>query len=186
MNSAMQSYTKRLEGALQLLPQENIGLFFNEVLSVWKRNGQIFICGNGGSAANAVHLSSDLLLGTVKNQRKRIRAQALSANQAVMTSLANDLSYEQVFSEQLGLLANVGDMLIVLSGSGNSKNVLNALKKAKEMNVVSAAILGYSGGAALAMADIPIHVPVNDMQISEDIQLIVGHALMQWLAEGMR
>ncbi|MFA5160396.1 MAG: SIS domain-containing protein [Candidatus Omnitrophota bacterium] len=183
MNMPMESYSSRLVEALRLLPQKNIKLFFNEVLSVWRKNGQIFICGNGGSAANALHISNDLFYGIAKNQGKGIKIHALTANQPVVTCLANDISYGEVFSIQLDLLANSGDMLIALSGSGNSTNILSALKKAKEMKIFSVAILGYSGGAALKMADIPIHVPVHDMQISEDLQMIIGHALAQWLNE---
>ncbi len=183
MKTPMETYSDRLAEALRLLPQKKIDLFFNEVLSVWRKNGQVFICGNGGSAANAMHLSNDLFYGAAKGKGRGIRAHALTANQPLVTCLANDLSYGEVFSLQLELLADPGDLLIVLSGSGNSPNVLNALKKAKEMKLSSVALLGYSGGAALEMADISVHVPVHDMQISEDMQLIIGHALMQWLHE---
>jgi len=179
----MAEYSRRLGKALRLLPQKNITLFFHEVLTVWQKNGQIFICGNGGSAANAMHLSNDLFYGIAKDKGRGIRAQALPANQPLMTALANDVSYEDIFSAQLDVLASEGDMLIALSGSGNSRNILNALKKAQKMNMSSVAILGYTGGAALGLADIPIHVPVQDMQIAEDIQMIIGHGLMQWLYE---
>ena len=179
----MKNYAPRLTAALLLLPQEKIGLLFNKVLSVWRKNKQIFICGNGGSAANAMHIANDLFYGVARGKGRGIKVHALAANQPIMTCLANDISYGEVFSAQLELLADPGDMLIALSGSGNSTNILNVLKKAKKMKVSSVAILGYSGGAALAMADIPIHVPVNDMQLSEDIQMIVGHSLMQWLLE---
>ncbi len=177
------NYSGRLAQAFQLVPHKNLDLFFDKVLAVWKKNGHVFICGNGGSAANAMHIANDLFYGIAKGNGKGIRVHALTSNQPVMTCLANDVSYEEVFSAQLDLLANPGDMLIVLSGSGNSPNILSVLRKAKEMKVSSVAILGFSGGAALEMADIPIHVPVHDMQISEDIQMIIGHTLMQWLCE---
>ena len=179
----MKTYIQNLTAALEKIPQKPIDSFFNDVLSLWKLNRQIFICDNGGSAANALHIANDLFYGIAKKGGKGIRVQALSANQPVMTCLANDISYEEIFSAQLNVLASAGDLLIVLSGSGNSPNILSVLKKAKEMTVKSVAILGYSGGKALALADHPIHVPVNDMQIAEDLQLIIGHALMQWLYE---
>ena len=106
---------------------------------------------------------------------------ALSANPAVMTCLANDVGYEHVFSEQLAVQAEAGDLLIVLSGSGNSPNILCALEKAKVMGVKSYAVLGFAGGKSKQLADVAIHFPVDDMQIAEDMQLIVGHMLMQWL-----
>ena len=183
MITSIESYSEKLRQALHLLPNQAISLFFDKVLSLWQTNGQIFICGNGGSAANALHLSNDLFFGVAKNRGRGIRAHALPSNQPVMTCLSNDLSYGEVFSSQLDLLANPGDILIVLSGSGNSTNILNVLKKAKELKVTSVAILGYAGGSALELADIPIHVPVHDMQISEDLQMVIGHSLMQWLRE---
>jgi len=100
-----------------------------------------------------------------------------------MTCLANDVGYDYIYSEQLAVLANEGDLLVALSGSGNSPNVLKVLEQAKIMKVKSYAILGYTGGKAKAMADVGVHFSVNDMQIAEDLQLVVGHMLMQWLCE---
>ena len=93
------------------------------------------------------------------------------------------MGYECVFSYQLAVQAQEGDVLLVLSGSGNSPNILNALKKGREVGMKSYAILGYSGGKAKALADVPIHFPIDDMQISEDAQLIVAHMIMQWLRD---
>lgn len=143
---------------------------------------QLFLCGNGGSAANAIHLANDYLFGIAKDGGSPLRVTALPANQSVMTCLANDISYDEVFSIQLDAFASEGDILIALSGSGNSPNIVNAIKKAKEKGVKSYAILGYSGGQCLNLADVPIHFPIEDMQISEDLQIMVGHMIMQKLA----
>lgn len=183
MTSFVEHYNGRVANSLQLLPQAQIDLLFREVLSVWQRDAQVFICGNGGSAANALHIANDLFYGVAKGHGKGLRIHALSANQSIVTCFANDISYEEIFSQQLDVLANPGDLLIVLSGSGNSPNILKALETAKRLQVRSGAIVGFSGGAALALADLPVHVPVHDMQIAEDLQLILGHALMQWLRE---
>ena len=110
-----------------------------------------------------------------------LRVIALPANAAVLTCLANDEGYDTVFSTQLAVLACKGDVLLAFSGSGNSPNILRVLEQAREMGVKSYAILGYTGGKAKAMVDDPIHFAVDDMQISEDMQLVVGHMLMQWL-----
>jgi D-sedoheptulose 7-phosphate isomerase len=99
----------------------------------------------------------------------------------VLTCLANDLGYESIFSEQLAVQAQAGDLLIALSGSGNSPNIVRVIEQAKVMGVKSYAILGFTGGKCKELADMPIHFPVNDMQIAEDMQLIVGHMMMQWL-----
>ena len=108
---------------------------------------------------------------------------ALSANPAVITCLANDVGYESIFSEQLAVHGEKGDLLIVLSGSGNSPNIVKVLEQSKTMGIKSFAILGYSGGRSKSLADVAIHFSIDDMQISEDMQLIVGHMIMQWLYE---
>jgi D-sedoheptulose 7-phosphate isomerase len=154
------------------------------LLEAWETGHQVFICGNGGSAANAIHIANDLFYGAAKNTGKPgIASHALTANQAIVLCIANDLSYEEIFSEQLRAQGRTGDILIVLSGSGNSENIVRAILAARGIGMTSIAILGYSGGACKEMADIPIHFAVDDMQISEDAQLIVGHMLMQWLSE---
>jgi D-sedoheptulose 7-phosphate isomerase len=112
-----------------------------------------------------------------------LRVHGLPANQAVITSLANDEGYDQVFALQLAVLARKGDILIAFSGSGNSPNILRALEEAKRIGIKSYAVLGFSGGEAKAMADVPIHLALEDMQIAEDFQLIMGHMLMQWLSQ---
>jgi D-sedoheptulose 7-phosphate isomerase len=142
---------------------------------------QVFLCGNGGSAANALHLATDLMFGISKNHAGGLRAIALPGNPSLVTCLANDLGYERIFSAQLAVQARSGDLLIALSGSGNSPNILHVLDQAKAMGVQSFAILGYSGGAAKPRADVAIHFAVDDMQISEDLQLIAGHMIMQWM-----
>jgi D-sedoheptulose 7-phosphate isomerase len=142
---------------------------------------QVFLCGNGGSAANAIHLANDFIYGISKTPGVGLRVTALSANSAVITCLANDLGYETIFAAQLAVQAVRGDVLIALSGSGNSPNIIKALEQARAMGVKTYAILGYSGGKAKTLADVPIHFAVDDMQLSEDLQLVVGHMIMQWL-----
>ena len=147
----------------------------------WRAGNQFFLCGNGGSAANANHLANDYLYGIAGETGKGIRVCALTANSPVLTCLGNDVGYENIFSAQLNVLAQSGDLLLALSGSGNSPNIVNALAMAKELGVKSYAILGYSGGKCKDLADLAIHFPIDDMQIAEDLQLTIGHMVMQWL-----
>ncbi len=147
----------------------------------WENNQRVFICGNGGSAANAVHLANDLLYGIDPERGQGIKVMALTANTAVMTCLANDTDYAEIFSRQLTTQAEKGDLLLVFSGSGNSPNVVHALKTAATIGMRSFAVLGFSGGQCLDLADCPIHFPVHDMQISEDLQMVVGHMAMKSL-----
>lgn len=174
-------YSIRLQATIASSDWSSINLLAQDMLRCWKEKRQVFFCGNGGSAGNAVHLANDFLYGIAKKTGGGLKAHALSANPAVMTCLANDVGYESIFSEQLAVQAQAGDLLIALSGSGNSPNIVRALEQAKVMDVKSYAILGFTGGKCKGLADVPIHFPVNDMQISEDMQLIVGHMMMQWL-----
>jgi D-sedoheptulose 7-phosphate isomerase len=144
---------------------------------------QVFMCGNGGSAGNANHLASDFLYCAAKDPGHALRVVSLAANPSVLTCLGNDEGYDRIFEIQLRELADRGDVLIVFSGSGNSPNIVKALEAAKELGVTSFAVLGCTGGRCKALADHPIHFPIDDMQISEDMQIVVGHMLMQWLWE---
>ena len=148
----------------------------------WVERRQVFLCGNGGSAANAIHLANDYLYGIDKATGRGIRVTALAANSAVLTCLANDIAYEDVFAQQLTVLAAPKDVLIVFSGSGNSPNVVKALQRAREIGMTSFAVLGFTGGKCLELADHPIYFPVHDMQVAEDLQMMVGHMAMQWLS----
>jgi len=174
-------YLKRLRDAGSLIPLERVEELGHALLDCWKSGNQVFIIGNGGSAGNAIHLANDFIYGISKTLGSGIRMHALPANQAMLSCLGNDLGYDRVFSHQLAVMGSSGDLLIALSGSGNSPNILRAIEQARLQNIRSFAILGYTGGKALDICDCSIHVPVNDMQISEDSQLIVGHILMQWL-----
>lgn len=174
-------YSDRLRAVLAATDWSGVAQLGEELLNCWKTRRQVFLCGNGGSAGNAIHLANDFLYGISKQKGSALRVTALPANSSVLTCLANDEGYDQIFSLQLAVLANRGDVLIALSGSGNSPNIVKVLEQAREMGVKTYAILGYTGGKARELADVPLHFPVDDMQISEDLQLIAGHMVMQWL-----
>ena len=174
-------YSSRLQNILATSDWSGVTRLAHDMLACWQNGQRVFLCGNGGSAGNAIHLANDFLYGIAKCSGRGLKVLALSANPAVMTCLANDVGYEHVFSEQLAVQAEAGDLLIALSGSGNSPNIVCALEKAKAMGVKSYAVLGFAGGKSKQLADVAIHFPVDDMQIAEDMQLIVGHMLMQWL-----
>lgn len=145
----------------------------NELEKAWQEKRNVFICGNGGSAANA----NDLIFG-ISSNAKAMKVHSLCANSSIMTCLANDVGYENVFSHQLKTLGTKGDILIVLSGSGNSLNILNALKEPNKLGLKSIALVGYDEGKSKQHADISIHIKVDDMQVAEDFQMIIFHALM--------
>lgn len=161
------------------LNQKKISFLKNLVKKTSTKN-TIFICGNGGSSANAEHISNDFMLGLNK---KKMGAKIinLSSNSAKITCIANDLSYEEIYSHQLKILGKKNDLLICLSGSGNSQNIINAIKVARTKKIITYSILGYSGGTVKKLSDYFFHFPVNDMQISEDMQLILMNTVMKKL-----
>lgn len=173
-------YTEQLTLALKKLDLHTVSELSKHLLEIWRSRRRLFICGNGGSAGNAIHIANDFTYGINPNGIA-LDVEALPANAAVMTCLANDIGYQHVFSHQLKVKAQAGDILIVLSGSGNSANILHALQQAKQMGVTTFAILGFDGGKAKSMADYALHVELDDMQIAEDIQVIIGHMLMKSL-----
>lgn len=174
-------YAKRLNASLLQSDWSKISELALDMKKCWLAKKQVFFCGNGGSAGNAIHLANDYLYGIAKRCGGGLRVHALPANPAVLTCLANDVGYDRIFAEQLAVLGQASDLLVVLSGSGNSPNIIAALEQAKTMGIKSYAILGYAGGRSKALADVAIHFPVDDMQIAEDLQVVVGHMLMQWL-----
>jgi D-sedoheptulose 7-phosphate isomerase len=174
-------YAERLSSVLAVSDWSGVAQLAEDIRAAWSEGRQVFLCGNGGSAGNAMHLANDFVYGVARSTGSGIRALALSANPAVMTCLANDLGYDNIYCEQLAVQGREGDILIALSGSGNSPNIVNTLERARVMGIKSYAILGYEGGRSKALADVAIHFPVDDMQIAEDLQLVVGHMLMQWL-----
>jgi D-sedoheptulose 7-phosphate isomerase len=173
LNQDFQSFAKgygaRLTAAVDSLPLEAVQALAEALIACWREGRQVFIFGNGGSA------------GISKKLGHALRVTALPANSAVLTCLANDEGYDGIYFRQLAVLARPGDVAIALSGSGNSPNIVKALEWCRGHGVKTFAVLGFSGGASKNLTDVPIHVSVDDMQISEDLQLIVGHMLMQWL-----
>lgn len=184
MDSVFERYATTLAKVIGNQTWDKVELLAQDMLTAWREKRQLFLCGNGGSAGNAIHLANDFLYGVAsKVQGPGMRVEALSANPAVISCLANDVDYSEIFSEQLLVKADAGDLLLVLSGSGNSSNIVRALEIGNEIGLKTFAILGYSGGRCAELAQTPIHFPIDDMQISEDLQLVVGHMCMQWLNE---
>ena len=144
------------------------------LLNCINKKKTIFVCGNGGSAANSIHIASDLSTISLNN-KERINSHSFNANISELTCIANDIGYESIFSEQLKAHGKKGDILIALSGSGNSKNIINALKLAKKMKINTIGILGFNGGKAKSLCNFLINLKINDMEVSEDFQLIIHH-----------
>lgn len=147
------------------------------------REASIFSCGNGGSAAIANHLACDCLKGIRTDTTIRPIVHSLSTTVELITAISNDISYDVVFSFQLESNAKAGDVLIAISSSGNSPNILKALRTAKDMGMSSIAMTGFSGGAAADLADVALWVKADNYGVVEDVHQSLMHILAQYLRQ---
>ena len=184
-NNSAFCYLERLHTCFNKKNLEAVEKLAKELRKAWIDGRNVFICGNGGSAANALHIANDFHYGIGACGRGAklpgLRVEALPANTGVITCLANDNGYENIYAHQLEVKSRKNDILIALSGSGNSPNIVKSLQTANRLGVNTFAILAFDGGTSKGIAKTAIHFEVNDMQIAEDTQLIVGHLCMQWL-----
>lgn len=139
----------------------------------------IFWCGNGGSAAESSHLAVELI-GRFKNNRRPLPSISLNSDTSAITCIANDFGYDEIFARQLEGLAKEGDVLVVLSTSGKSENILRALRKAKELGVTSIALLGKGGGAAANLANHAIIIESSETARIQEIHLLIGHTFCEF------
>ena len=171
-------YVSNLALKVKSIKKDDLMLLVNAMSRCYEEDKTIYICGNGGSAANAIHAANDLsYTGSLlaKKKGKGIKCEALSANSSVLTCIANDISYADIYSNQLEAKGTNGDLLITLSGSGNSENIVKAIHQAKVKSMETVLIVGFDGGKAKSLVDISLHSEINDMQIAEDIQLVIIH-----------
>ena len=174
-------YSERLIKTIKLEKYNKINFLYKKIFETWKKGKTIYICGNGGSAGNANHIANDLIFAAGKKNKSGLKVESLASNPSIITCLANDIGYENIFSEQIKVKGTKGDLLIALSGSGNSKNIINAIRTAKKKNLYTFAILGFNGGKCKKIVNNYVHYQINDMQISEDMQMIVLNMCIQEL-----
>ena len=146
-----------------------------------KNGGKIFWCGNGGSAGDAQHLATELMGGMTDHDRKPIPSIALTTDSSFLTAWSNDTDFESIFSRQIQGLGKEGDVLVGISTSGNSKNVINALKQAKYKNLKTISLTGKTGGNLDGVADITIKVPSNNTQRIQESHIMIGQILCSLL-----
>ena len=144
----------------------------------YERESAIYVFGNGGSAGTASHMANDFNKGISEYTEKKFRFQCLNDNIPTMMAVANDIGYDDVFSFQLKNKVKEKDLVIGISGSGNSENVIRALDCAKEQGAITMGIVGYHGGKVADIADIVFHVPLCNMQIVDDVHMILNHMVM--------
>ncbi len=174
-------YFTGLKAVLENLPYREIGKFVKTIWQAYKKEKTIFFCGNGGSAATASHLAADIGKNTVMNGKARFKTMALTDNVAWLTAVGNDLAYEDIFVEQLKNFGQKNDVLVVVSGSGNSPNVIKAIKWATTNGLKTVGLLGFHGGKAKKMIDVCVLVPVEHYGYVEGVHSEIHHFLVEAL-----
>jgi D-sedoheptulose 7-phosphate isomerase len=172
-----QSYFRSLSETIKKLPFREIDAISERLIDAYHHSRMIFLFGNGGSAALASHLACDLGKGTVNGSGRRFRVLSLTDNVPLMTAWANDAHYEDIFAEQLENHIKPGDIAFAISGSGNSANVLKALRSARIAGAATIGLGGFQGGQMKALCDFCLVVPCDNMQMIEDLHLCIAHAL---------
>ena len=173
-------YTDRLIAQIRKTDIKTVNRMMNLLLEARANDKQVFIMGNGGSGASASHIANDYNKGLSygKDKGKRWRWFCLSDNAPTVLSLANDVGYSEIFVEQLKNFLNTGDIVIGISGSGNSDNVLKAIQYANECGNTTIGLTAYRGGKLKNEAAISLHFDISDMQIAEDLHMMLLHAMM--------
>ena len=176
---AIKEYYERERQVIESLNYDEINEAMNAIYNTYQKGGNIYICGNGGSASTASHFQNDFNKGISEYVEDKFRFVCLNDNVATLMAIANDIGYEEVFRFQLKNKITSNDLFIGISGSGNSKNVLNAAKYSKEEGAKVIGITGYTGGKLKEMADYRMHADITDMQIAEDIHMTFDHMMMK-------
>ena len=174
----IQNYISTLQLTMDQLPRQIIADVIDLLQQARKRGSQVFILGNGGSASTASHFACDLAKNTRQEGLPHFRVIGLTDNMAMFSALANDEGYENVFSEQLASLVRPGDIVIAISASGNSKNVINAAEMAHKYEATVIGFTGFDGGRLGQLADLNLHVNSNIIEHVEDIHLMLEHLIV--------
>ena len=177
----IEDYIEREVQVLRALSVEEIDTLLNILLAAYERDASIYIMGNGGSAATASHFCCDFNKGVSGGLKKKFRFISLTDNVPTILALANDVGYEDIFALQLENVLEPDDVVIGISGSGNSPNVLKAIEYANAVGSVTVGITGYDGGKLRKLARHSVNANIDDMQISEDIHMVLDHMMMKIL-----
>lgn len=181
--SFTKKYFKGLATALEQMPEDSIDRLYSWMKETYQAENQILVMGNGGSAATASHFVCDINKGVSMNLKKKFRMIAINDNQPTLTAYANDVSYDEVFSRTIENFLRPGDLVIGISTSGNSKNVIRAFELAKARGHRTVAFTSRPGGKLLKVADCSVVVPTEDIQLAEDLHHSLCHMLMRRLCD---
>lgn len=174
-------YMERLAAAMAKVPEASLTAAFQLIRDAAEKNGRIYVGGNGGSAAIADHLLCDWTKAVAIAGKPNLRVHTLFSSLALNTAIANDYGYEHTLAFPLELMADRGDLVVLISSSGNSPNIVRALEAARAKGVKVIGLSGFSGGKLKEMADVSLHVPVDNYGMVEDAHQMIMHSLAQLL-----
>ena len=187
MNNTANDYFSSLYSGLSELDENAIQKIIEVLFNAWRNNRQIFVVGNGGSASTASHMACDIGKGTLAKhydtEVKRFRIQSLTDNVATMSAYSNDIDYNEIFKQQLNNLIEKGDVLICISASGNSENVVRAARYANNAGATTIGLLGFEGGKLNDICDFPLVFREKHYGRVEDAHLILNHYITERLSE---
>jgi len=179
--SEIELYINKEIEVLKSLDTSSIDAVMTAIVDTYDKDGNIYIFGNGGSAATASHFQNDFNKGISEHLEKKFNFVCLNDNVPTVMAIANDSGYEYIFEHQLKGKLKQNDLVIAISGSGNSENVIRAIDHAKQQGTRTVGITGFDGGKLAKMVDVSFNVPINDMQIAEDVHIILDHLMMSVL-----
>lgn len=186
LKDEIKRYFEREIAVIQALDYDELAEAVAAIRDAYEREATIYTFGNGGSAATASHFVCDFNKGISEPKEKKFNLVCLNDNTPVVMAIANDISYDEVFSFQLKNKLKSIDLVIAISGSGNSRNVVKAVEYAKEIGCKVVGLTGYSGGKLRELADYPMHVNVDDMQITEDVHMAFDHMMYRVLTDVLK
>ena len=181
----IKSYLAYEQATLAALDIESINQALNVLEGAYERGSTVYIFGNGGSSATASHYQNDFNKGVSETLEKKFDFRCLNDNIATVMAVANDIGFEEVFRYQLRGHLKAGDVVMAISGSGNSANVVLAAEYAKEQGNEVIGITGYDGGKLRKLCDVSLHAPINSMQVTEDIHMIFDHLMMSVMCKSL-
>lgn len=173
----IREYYATLSKTMQELDYKEISKAMEALINCYENGGTVYVFGNGGSSATASHMVCDFNKGVSFKKSKKFNFICLSDNTPILTALANDFSYEDVFAYQIEKILNPNDLVLAISGSGNSKNIIKAVDVAKKQGVKVIGMTGYDGGELYKLSDYHLHAPINDMMKAEDIHMSFDHMM---------
>jgi D-sedoheptulose 7-phosphate isomerase len=175
--TVVEAHISEVRSVLAQLPADVVEHVIDVILAAYRQRQHVYVIGNGGSASTASHFACDLSKATINGDLPRLRVTSLTDNVALLTAWANDSSYEAVFAEQLANLLDPGDVVVAISASGKSPNVLAAIDAAQSRGAITVGFVGFGGGPLKEMVDVAVHVPSHSYGVVEDCHLVLEHAI---------